>query len=347
MKIAFVLPGDGVSGGVRCTVVAANGLADREHTVRIVYQRARLGSVDWFRSRWTGLRYPAGSRSWLASFNGPSESFRDIRQCRFEAGEIVIGAGLWACRELNRIDQAGIRKVHYLHGEVPWDRPFMKAAWGEKVPKIAVASYLDSLVHDLCGQRLHAVVPNGVDAGEYFPVLDGGCRTAVGTVFGAGRHKDPEMILAVLDRLSHDCPSVPRVVFGADAPPRSLRSHGYVRLPSVARARELYGRSLVWFLGSRSEGFGSPILEAMACGCAVVATDCGGPRDILVDGENGFLVPVGDVDRMVDKVQFLLSDRAARERIVVKARQTAGRFTWKHSVDLLERALQSIEGGPR
>jgi glycosyltransferase involved in cell wall biosynthesis len=345
MKIAFVLPGGGRSGGVRCTVIAANGLIDRGHTVRIVYQRERPGSVEWLRSRWMSLRYPAGGTSWLRSFRGASESFRDIQQCRFEASELVIGVGLWGCHQLNRVSRPGIRKVHYVHGEIPWDREFMKAAWGERVPKIGVASYLDGVIHDLCGQRLHAVVPNGIDTREYFPSLDGESRTAVGTVFGGSRHKDPETVVAVLERLRHDCPSVPRIVFGADVCPPSLRNQNYVRFPSVAKARELYSRSLVWFLGSRSEGFGSPILEAMACGCAVVATDCGGPRDIIADGENGFLVPVGDVDRMADRIQLLLNDRATRERIVVKARQTVQRFTWDNSVDLLERALQSIDGG--
>ncbi len=344
MKIAFVLPGPGRSGGIRCTVMAGNGLIERGHTVRILYQRERMGSADWLRNLWMDLRYPAGGKCFLPSFHGDVESFGDIRNCRFEAGELVLAAGLWACRELKRIDPPGIRKVHYLHGDIPWDREFVKAAWSEPVPKIAVASYLGRLVQDLCGQPLHAVVPNGIDEAEYFPSVDGRQRTAVGTVFGGGRHKDPETVTAVLDRLRRDCPDVPRLSFGVDVRPRVLRRREYVRYPSVAKARELYSRSLVWFLGSRSEGFGSPILEAMACGCAVVATDCGGPRDIIDDGVNGFLVPVGDVDRMMDGIQLLLNDRTLRERIVAGARQTVRKLSWKHSVDLLEKALRSING---
>ena len=146
MKIAFVLPGGGRSGGVRCTVTAANGLIDRGHRVRIMYQRERLGSEAWLRSRWIGLRYPGGGASWLASFRGTASSFRDIRQCRFEIEELVIGAGLWSCHALNRVDKPGVRKVHYLHGEIPWNRSYVKAAWSEKVPKIAVSSHLDVLV---------------------------------------------------------------------------------------------------------------------------------------------------------------------------------------------------------
>ncbi len=346
MKIAFVLPGEGRSGGVRCTVAAANGLIERGHTVRILYQRPRTGSVNWLRDEWIALRYPVGGASWLASFQGRALPFRDLQQCGFEAGEFVIGAGLWACRELNRVRQSGIRKVHYLHGALPWDDEYVKAAWEEQVPKIAVASYLDARVRELCGQHVHTVVPNGVDATEYFPLPADGNRTGVGTVYGAGPCKDPETVLAVLDRLSRNCPNVPRIVFGSDPRPQALRGQGYVRFPSVARARELYNRSLVWFLGSRAEGFGSPILEAMACGCAVVATDCGGPRDMIEDGVNGFLVPVGDVDRITERIQLLLRDRVAREQIVANARRTVQRFTWSHTVDLLEKALQSIEGEP-
>ncbi len=347
MKITFVLPGGGRTGGVRCTVIAGNHLIERGHTVRIVSRRERLGSVDWLRNQWIGLRYPGGGRSWLSSFQGTAELFSDIRACRFEPGEFVIGAGTWSCREIRQVDQPGVRKVHYLHGEVPWDRPAMKAAWGEPVPKIAVASYLDGLVQELCGQKVHAVIPNGIDTAEYFPDVDGSARTAVGTVFGSGRHKDPETVTAILEKLSRVCPNVPQVVFGADPRPAQLSAGTYVRLPSVAAARRLYSRSLVWFLGSRSEGFPAPILEAMACGCAVVATDCGGPRDAIVDGENGFLVPVGDVERMVDRIQLLLNYPATRERMVAGARPAVERFSWKNSIDLLEKALQSLDGGSK
>jgi glycosyltransferase involved in cell wall biosynthesis len=74
----------------------------------------------------------------------------------------------------------------------------------------------------------------------------------------------------------------------------------------------------------------------------VVATDCGGPRDIIEDGINGFLVPVGDVDAIVERVQLLLADADIRMRMQARAQETIRRFTWEKCVDELERALHLV-----
>jgi glycosyltransferase involved in cell wall biosynthesis len=98
----------------------------------------------------------------------------------------------------------------------------------------------------------------------------------------------------------------------------------------------------VWIVASLSEGFPAPVLEAMACGCVVVATDCGGPRDIIEDGLNGFLVPVGDVDAIVSRVQLLLDDVAMRNQMRLRAQETVRHLTWDKCVAELEHSLKSM-----
>jgi glycosyltransferase involved in cell wall biosynthesis len=95
-------------------------------------------------------------------------------------------------------------------------------------------------------------------------------------------------------------------------------------------------------MASQSEGFSMPVLEAMACGCCVVATDCGGTRDMIVNGENGFLVPVGDLDEIVRTVEFLLSEPQVRSQVSRRAEQTAKQFNWESSIDKLEDALAAL-----
>ena len=79
----------------------------------------------------------------------------------------------------------------------------------------------------------------------------------------------------------------------------------------------------VFALASRYEGFGNVLIEAMACGAPVVATDTDGARDIVQRGENGLLVPVGDACAMADAIVALVRDRGLRSRLAADARRRA------------------------
>jgi glycosyltransferase involved in cell wall biosynthesis len=71
----------------------------------------------------------------------------------------------------------------------------------------------------------------------------------------------------------------------------------------------------IFVLPSVHEGFGLVFLEAMHCGLPVIASSTGGQTDFLKDGETGFLVPVGDVDALAERIARLIEDSALRERI--------------------------------
>jgi glycosyltransferase involved in cell wall biosynthesis len=81
------------------------------------------------------------------------------------------------------------------------------------------------------------------------------------------------------------------------------------------RKYQYLAASDVFVLPSVHEGFGLVFLEAMHCGLPVVASSTGGQTDFLKDGETGFLVPVGDVDALADRILLLAGDTALRERI--------------------------------
>jgi glycosyltransferase involved in cell wall biosynthesis len=71
---------------------------------------------------------------------------------------------------------------------------------------------------------------------------------------------------------------------------------------------DLYRGAQLFLIGSTQEGLGIVMLEAMAAGTPVVATDCGGPEGIVVDGETGALVPNNDPQAMAEAVLNLLDD---------------------------------------
>lgn len=340
MKISFILPGFGRAGGIKAPVQIANCLLGRGHNVRLVVNTKSENTIEDLRKLWIKMRFP-GNNNWLDSFNGQIEKYSDVTRCCFGEDEIVILSGWWAAREFHRLKRRPAVTLHCIDGVLE-DTELMKEAWGEDIPKIAVASYIEKVIEEICGQNIMAVIPNGVDTGQYYPSVSDSQRDGVGTIFSRSYLKDPETILNVLELLRARCPRIPQRVFGICRRSRQIPRRIYYRLPSLERARQIYSRSLVWFVASRSEGFSIPVLEAMACGCAVVATDCGGPRDIIVNGENGFLVETANAEQIADKIKLLLDNPELRQRFVIKSRDTVRAFSWDNSADKLEEVLHSL-----
>lgn len=88
----------------------------------------------------------------------------------------------------------------------------------------------------------------------------------------------------------------------------------------------LYRAASIVLLPLTNATANNALLEAMACGCAIVATDVGGTAEYL--GPAGELAPPGDVMAHGTAVQALLDDGARRRELGSAARQRAGRFTW-------------------
>lgn len=88
-----------------------------------------------------------------------------------------------------------------------------------------------------------------------------------------------------------------------------------------------YLRSSIAVCSSRFEGFGMIIIEAMACGLAVVSFDCPwGPQSIIKNGEDGFLVENGNIEKMADALVRLIEDDNKRHTFAKNAIQNVKRF---------------------
>lgn len=79
----------------------------------------------------------------------------------------------------------------------------------------------------------------------------------------------------------------------------------------------------VFLIPSGSETFGLAALEAMACHVPVVASDIGGLPELVQEGENGFLCPLGDIDAFTDRTRQILTDDALQARMAESARRHA------------------------
>lgn len=342
MKIAFILPGIESSGGVRCVSLVAKRLRDRGHAVRLLYRKPRRTLRDWARVIQRQL-FHRSAPDWVRQFDGPVEAFEDLSQFNFDPDEILVAVGMAECAQLDRVSSLPNLKVQYLHGSTPLAPQLVEKALSLRYPKIVVASYLKELVESRGhGEDVVAVIHNGIDLSDYFCSARESERDAVGTIYGSHPVKGPETIFGALSQLASVKPETPIRVFSTERRPKQIQSGSYWRHPTLELAREIYSKSLVWIVASRSEGFSIPVLEAMACGCVVVSTDCGGPKDLIEDGANGFLVPVGDADAIVSRVRSLLDDATLRKQMQRRALETVKRFTWDKCVDELESTLRLL-----
>ena len=92
-----------------------------------------------------------------------------------------------------------------------------------------------------------------------------------------------------------------------------------------------YLSSSIFVLPSRFEGFGLVLIESMACGLPVLSFDCeNGPRSIITDGVNGFLIPPYNVNMLSEKMMLLMDDVNLRKRIGLNAYKESLKYDMDH-----------------
>jgi glycosyltransferase involved in cell wall biosynthesis len=103
-----------------------------------------------------------------------------------------------------------------------------------------------------------------------------------------------------------------------------------------------YKEASVFVLPSLADGFGMVITEAMSRGLPVITTDNTGGADVIEHGKNGFVVPAGDVDALVNQMQWCKDHKHRLPEIGAKAAETARDWQWADYRRALAQKISSI-----
>ena len=195
------------------------------------------------------------------------------------------------------------------------------------------------------------ILPPGVDL-EWF-TDDGAPRERFLLVAGRVKWwKNIELAIAGLAEAARRGTSIPMVVVGAvDEFDREyfdgLRHQArdlpvtFETAPTQERLRELYRRCSALALPTLNEDFGMVPLEAMACGAPVIAVDAGGPRETVLHGETGWLVPPTP-EAFADAMIRVASEGEPIPGVRLAARARAERFTWDRFVQRLDDVMEAV-----
>jgi len=191
-----------------------------------------------------------------------------------------------------------------------------------------------------------AVIPNGVDTERFRPMDASQKRAELGIdqnakVVGMFAHfrgnKNHAMFLEAAARVSGTCPEAVFVCVGRADGEKGCTLHAAAKclvedrgivhrvlfLGDRRDVAELYNACDIIVLASFFEGTANVLLEAMACGLPIIATDAGDNTKVVVEGETGFIVGVDELDLLSERLTFLLTNDEQCERMGRAGRQRA------------------------
>jgi glycosyltransferase involved in cell wall biosynthesis len=239
-----------------------------------------------------------------------------------------------------------------------WSYEFFIPFVYRKAPFIAISeSTREDLVKRGIPRENVSLVHCGLDHGTFCP--DSSVkRNESPTVVFLGRlrkYKGVQILLRAVPKVLEKVPGMRLLVVG-DGPFRETLETLAVRLgisdvvtftgfvPSAERVRMLRS-SHVAVSPSPKEGWGLTVVEATACGTAVIASRSPGLQDSVRHGETGYLVRHGDVGELADRIVEVLTDGVLREKLAGGALQWARRFTWDACADRCSKILEAVVEG--
>jgi glycosyltransferase involved in cell wall biosynthesis len=115
--------------------------------------------------------------------------------------------------------------------------------------------------------------------------------------------------------------------------------------PSTADVARWLRAIDIFVLPSLSEALSNALMEAMACGCAAVASRVGGNPELVLDGTTGLLFPAGDASQLADRLQRLIDDQDLRARLSTAASERVRQqFSLEESARKMEEIYEELLG---
>jgi glycosyltransferase involved in cell wall biosynthesis len=312
MRITFVLPHAGMSGGNRVLAIYASRLQRRGHEVRVVsIPQAVPSFARKLKSLLRGRGWPPDpepEHSWFDGLEVPHrvlERVRAVTDADVPDADVVLATFWRTAPWVAALSPRKGAKAIFVQGyETAPDRfdPMLDAVWRLPLTKIVVASWLADLARERFGDTNVHLVPNSVDTAQFrAPPRGKQARPTAGMLYSTSPAKGADVAVAALERVRRRLPELRVIAFSADRVSEQLSLPDWIEFhyrPPQEEIPRLYARCDVWLCASRREGFHLPALEAMACRCPVVSTRMGGPKDLIEEGANGLLVDVDDAEAL-------------------------------------------------
>lgn len=373
MRITLCLPNSFLAGGTRVVLIYAKKLRERGHQVCVITQtpKQKPQTLAWaLRRRLRALK--TGSwrdilntfRPVSAAAGGPAQDsplaflgsdhiVADRNSPDFATqvpdADVIVATWWETAFSIMTLPERKGRKFYFVqHHEVHDHLPSHLSAGSYylPMPKITITGWLRDTMRDLYGDAHVPVIHNSVDTTQFHaPPRAPQATPTIGYMYSRSAYKGCDVAAQAIAVARQQIPNLKVVCFGK---PAARSGHElpkdtiYIQTPTQDSLRDIYAMCDGWLLPSHSEGFGLPVLEAMACRTPVISTRTGIGPDIIEDGKNGYLVDIGDSATMGTRIIDMVSQSPQGWTAMSDAAYAcATANTWDRATDQFETLLEA------
>jgi len=353
MIINFVLPGRSIRhpiGGYKVVYEYANGLAKRGHQVNVIHPLLRPQERPQYMSELKMYcKYALSSLLGIPKINwfkiSPKVNMITVptpEEKYIPLADVIIATAWRTAEWVAGYSSAKGEKFYLIMDFYPWLGPKerLEATWRGHFKKVTISHWLYEKVIQAGGNDA-TVIPIGIDHQTFRPLADLADRPQrVTMLFSPVNYKASNDGLCALEICKKHYPDLEATFFGTTSPFRKIPNWvTYEKNVSGARLVKLFNQSGIYLCSSLAEGFAFPPAEAMACGCAVVSTDCGGIREYAENEVTALLSSPKDPKALAQNLLRVLRDQNLCMRLARKGNEIIKTFSWDKAVDKMEAFL--------
>jgi glycosyltransferase involved in cell wall biosynthesis len=355
MQITFVLPGwpRKPSGGFKVVYEYANCLSERGHNIRIVHSLLTSHEQASIKKKIatpmilaTNLLFGIPRVSWFdISPKVDISIIKDLDEKLIPEGNVIVAVGWQTAEFVVKYSSSKGRKFYLVMDFYPWLGPKerIEATWRAPFKKITISNWLYEKVFQTTKQRNDLIsIPLGIDQRRFNLTKDMNSRAnRISMMYSRVSYKAPKDGISALEICKGQYPTLEVILFGPARPGNEIPSWMAFRKNVLEEdLARIYNQSKIYVCCSLAEGFAFPPAEAMACGCAVVSTNCGGIREYAEHGVNALLSPPEDPRGLAQNILRLLDDDDLRVKFAKAGYDKIREFTWDKAVTRLEEFLK-------
>lgn len=354
MKITFVLPTLSLTGGIRVISIFAELLRKRGHSVFVISVHPPQPSMrQQVKSLLRGGGWISPPKSEPSFFDNLgvehkiTDRYRPVEDKDVPDADVVVATWWETAEWVAKLSPSKGAKAYFIqHHEIfdylPQGR--VEATWMLPMHKITISEWLVNLARTKYGDRQVSLAPPTVDTKQFYACpRNKQSVPTVGLMYSTVYWKGTDIALQAFSLAAENIPNLRLVAFGTEAPSSELplpANAEYVIQPDQDKIKDYYSKCDAWLLASRSEGFGLPIIEAMACRTPVISTPAGAAPEIL-SGGSGILVRPEDPEQMAKAIESICQLGNSKWQAMSEAAYAkVTNYTWQDATDHFEAALK-------